>query len=480
MPHTPTGELDRFLDFLENGSEEAEELVDQLEQLPESEWDAWLEAHPEARSVHAFHFLLDDAEEEARRGSPDALALTRFVTRHAGSVTAPPEAKLALPHLGGRAWSTHARILGSAKRLDEALQAYRTAAAIYRAVPVMAEDLKEIEDEAFLAQMSWDVASLTNRAPADALRVAELATSMADALPSDEYSAVQLARLRAQAWKDRALPLRDLARYPEAFEALERAEQLLAPFAALAHERTVVRFARATTLQYAGRYDEAAELLAECSGAFELQGDAHRQLLCRIAEGSLLYRTGKNRESKKVWLELLPVARERDDALALAVIHNNLGHALTVLGELEAADEHLRQAVGRHEQLDRPLDVARAELARGRILIGQGHLEKGIAHLRDVRAQFLRQDVVEEAGLCGLDIVGAHLSLGEPEEAETLARQVIREFTAAGLNARAITALGSLSEAIAARRASAATVDNVRQFIRALHSDPEAEFRAIA
>ena len=65
MPPQQTGELGRFLDFLLNGREEAGELVDQLEQLPGTEWDAWLDAHPESCSAHAFNFLLDDAMTKA-------------------------------------------------------------------------------------------------------------------------------------------------------------------------------------------------------------------------------------------------------------------------------------------------------------------------------------------------------------------------------------------------------------------------------
>jgi hypothetical protein len=54
----------------------------------------------------------------------------------------------------------------------------------------------------------------------------------------------------------------------------------------------------------------------------------------------------------------------------------------------------------------------------------------------------------------------------------------VREFTAARLNARAITALGYLSEAIEARTASQTTVRNVGRFIQALRANPELEFVA--
>jgi hypothetical protein len=82
--------------------------------------------------------------------------------------------------------------------------------------------------------------------------------------------------------------------------------------------------------------------------------------------------------------------------------------------------------------------------------------------------------------LCGLDIVEAHLTQGAHIEAEAFAREIVREFTAARLNGRAITALGYLSEAIAARKASQSTVQNVRRFIRSLRANPELEFVASA
>ena len=136
--------------------------------------------------------------------------------------------------------------------------------------------------------------------------------------------------------------------------------------------------------------------------------------------------------------------------------------------------------VGDRHEVEQPVQVLRSELALGRILLKRGRVEPGIAHLRRVRAQFLEQELVEEAGLCGLEIVEADLGRGAAREAEALARQIVSDFIAARLNGRAVTAVGYLSEAIAARKASAVTVDDVRRFIHTLRSDPDAEFLATA
>jgi tetratricopeptide (TPR) repeat protein len=338
----------------------------------------------------------------------------------------------------------------------------------------------ELQNSGALDQLSREVVARVDRIPLESLAIAQLATTVADALSATAYPVVVLAQIRAQAWKDRGLALCYLARYADALAAFDRAEEVLRPFGTLAHDRAIVRLARATTLQDANRYDESVALLAECKEIFEDHGDTRRQLLCGIAEGAMLHRMGNYRQACAMYLDLIDIATEINDLGSLAGIHNNIGHSSIALGDYTTAQKHLDEAVALLKELGQPLRVARVELARGRMLIRKGDIERAISHLYGVREEFLAQNLVEEAGLCGLDIVEAQLSRGAAVEAEAFARQIVREFTAAQLNTRAITALGYLSEAIATRNASAATVQNVRHFIRALRSKPDSEFVATA
>jgi hypothetical protein len=84
--------------------------------------------------------------------------------------------------------------------------------------------------------------------------------------------------------------------------------------------------------------------------------------------------------------------------------------------------------------------------------------------------------MTEEAGLCGLEIVEGMLSLGNYSGAESLGRKIISEFTRAGFNKRAITALGYLQEAIASSKASRGLVRIVREYIVSLRTSPERDF----
>jgi len=325
------------------------------------------------------------------------------------------------------------------------------------------------------------VVSRVHRVPLESLAIATLATMIADALPQTFYPIVVLAQIRAQAWKDRGLALCYLARYADALAALDRAEEVLKPFGTLAHDRAIVHYARAITLQEANRFDESISVLSACKQVFEDHGDTRRQLLCGIAEAELLHRMGSYGEALNLYVGLLQQARELNDRGLLASIHNNMGYTSIELADYATAKFHLDHAIEILTALGQPLHVARAQLARGRMLVRKGDVEAGIAQLHSVRELFLKQNLVEEAGLCGLDIVEAYIARDASSiEAEAFARQIVREFTAAQLNTRAITALGYLSEAIAARKASAATVANVRRFIRTLRRQPDVEFVATA
>jgi hypothetical protein len=168
------------------------------------------------------------------------------------------------------------------------------------------------------------------------------------------------------------------------------------------------------------------------------------------------------------------------DKDSAACLNNVIGHCSVDLGDFDAAEAYLTRAVVLFNELGHSLQAAKAELGRGRMFIRSGRVDRGIAHLRGIRAQFLRGGLVEEGGVCGLEIVEGLLTRGDASDAVTLARQIIAEFTAASLSKRAISALGYLEEAITARRASTTTVAHVRDYILSLRTSPEREFVASA
>lgn len=323
-----------------------------------------------------------------------------------------------------------------------------------------------------------EVEARLDREPREALAIAELATQIAESIPAASYPAIVIAQVRAHAWKDRGQALCYLARHEQALEALDRADALLNAFGTLAHDLAVIRFVRATTLQEVNRFEESMQILSECRAVFRAHGDARRSLLCGIAEGCLLHRMKRFREARDAYASLLEAARELNDRRAETHLHHDIGYLCVELEDFSAAEHHLDRAVALSHTLDWPLQEARSEGVRGVLFSRRGDHRRAVVHLSNVRRTLLDHGLVEEAGVCALEIVNARLALGEPREAESLARKVILEFTTAGLNARAITALGYLSEAIAARTASVAMVGGVREYIVSLRKQPERDFVA--
>ena len=338
----------------------------------------------------------------------------------------------------------------------------------------------ELRTAGAVERLGREVEARLDREPREALAIAEVATAVADALRADAYPAVMLAQVRAHAWKDRGQALCYLARYEEALAALDRADGVLEVFGTLAHDLAIVRFVRATTLAETSRFDESMQLLRECRSVFRAHGDARRDLLCGIAEGSVLHRMKRFREARDAYLALLHVAQELSDTTSEAYLHHDIGYTSADLGDFSMAERHLDYAVEIFQRIEQPLNAARSEVVRGVLFARRGENRRAVGHITSIRKTFLAHGLVEEAGVFGLEIVQAMLALGQPREAETLAREIVGDFVAAKLNSRAICALGYLTEAIGQRTASAAMVGGVREYIVSLRKQPEREFVACA
>lgn len=335
---------------------------------------------------------------------------------------------------------------------------------------------EDLQSSGALERLGSAVTQALGRDPRHALAVAQLAVSVADSLPAGSYPPVVLAQLAAHALKDLAKAMLYLGRFDEALAALDVAERRVEPYGSLVHDLGIVWVVRATVLHEIERYDEAFALLAECKDIFRNHHDDKRLILCGISEGVLLHRMGRYREAREAYLLLLNATADSEDRDTVACLYNVIGHCSVDLGDFDSAETYLSRAIEMFHALNQPLQAAKAELGRGRMFVRSGDPIRGIAHLRPIRADFLRNSLVEEAGLCGLEIVEAHLVRGNAAEAEALARQIITEFTAASLNRRAINALGYLTEAIAARKASQQMVTHVREYIVSLRTSPEREF----
>jgi len=333
----------------------------------------------------------------------------------------------------------------------------------------------DLSNAGALDRLAKLVTEYLNRDTTYALSLAELAVAVAEEMPDNSYPKAVMAQLRAHALKDLGKVLRTIARHEDAIDALLRAELLLEVHHGLYQDVVLIRLHLAFTYQEVDRYTEAFALIRECKQVFADYGDSRMVLIAGVTEGALLHRLAKYREAREAYMLLMLSAHP--DLETEAALRKNIGLCCIELGDFVEAESNLLESARLYSnELGQPIEALRAQTGYGRLLIRMRQIERGIVQLKPIRRAFLRQGMPEEAGICALEIIEGLLTRNKPEDAERLARMVIAEFTRANLNNRAITALGYLTRAIGAKQASAPLVQNVREYILSLRTNPEREF----
>lgn len=338
----------------------------------------------------------------------------------------------------------------------------------------------ELQTNGALERLSREIDTALDRQPQDALPLSLLATTIADALPDDQYPAVVTAQIRAHAWKDRAQALTFNENHEEAFNAVSRAEKLLEPFGTLAHDRAIVDVTKGRILQHFERFDEALAAVASARKTFNQHGDSKRTLLCGITEGVIHYRLGNYDHARDLFQRLLMIEKVVGDEFSTASLHNNLACCLLELGEIREANVHFSTAIAGCNNAGRHVDGLRTQRASGRLFVARGRTEEGLVHLRAARSEFLRHGLLQEAGICALDIAVALYMTYQEREAEQMARTALTELRDAMVNTRLRTALEYLERELVAHDAGIDVVRHVRDYIVALQSDPSRDFVGIS
>jgi tetratricopeptide (TPR) repeat protein len=319
-----------------------------------------------------------------------------------------------------------------------------------------------------------------NRDARYSFALAELGVAIAESLSDHTYPAVVMAQLRAHALKDLGKVQRNLARNDRAIETFSRAIELLQDHLVLRQDLALVRLHLAYSYQEVDRFTEAFSIIRESKKVFAEHGDTRMVFIAGITEGALLQRLAKYREARETYMLLL--LSGNPDSESTAALRKNIGLCCIELGDYTEAESNLAESIRLYmKELGHPIEVFRAQTGYGWLLIRMGQIEQAIEDLKPIRRAFLGQAMPEEAGICALEIIEGYLTRKKHDAAERLARQVIQEFSRAKLNKRAITALGYLSRALAAKKASVPLVHNVRAYILSLPDEsgarvPEATY----
>jgi tetratricopeptide (TPR) repeat protein len=306
--------------------------------------------------------------------------------------------------------------------------------------------------------------------PANALQITALAIEVANALDVAEYPCDYVINLRAQACRDHAYVLSFMGRYPEALEFTEHSKRLFDQVPLPEYDLARLALVKASILRSIDRVEEALILIRNAGDTFLRFGDRARFLVARQTEASTLYRRGNVEAALALWKDVEAAGLQTDELESVRLAHN-IALCYSDLGRPEDAIQYIQRCIAEFEMLGVETERTRSRWLLGHALAACGKYQEAIPILRQTWREFEQLDIIAEAGLVALELAESLLVLGQSEEVPAICRDVIGQFTRAGMASRALTALSFLREAVAMGQASPSLVQHVSAFLRQLPAE---------
>jgi len=117
----------------------------------------------------------------------------------------------------------------------------------------------------------------------------------------------------------------------------------------------------------------------------------------QVILGSRLVKGGKWQEGLQLLLNSLTQLSTGDDPLAHANSLYQTGRAYEVMSDLDKARLYYRDALRLYDHLNDALGTTQSHAGLGKVLVSQGHLEKGVEQLAQAHEGYLRLQKVEQA-----------------------------------------------------------------------------------
>jgi len=311
---------------------------------------------------------------------------------------------------------------------------------------------------------------INHKTPANALQLTALAIEVANALDVAEYPCDYVIKLRAQAYREHAYVLSFIGRYPEALEFTDCSKRLFDQVPLPEYDLARLALVKASILRAIDRTEEALSLIRGAGDVFLRFGDQSRHLVARQFEASTLYRQGQVEGALTIWknVETANLAIDEHESVRLA---HNIALCYSDLGRPEDAIQYIQRCVAEFEMLGIETERTRSRWLLGHALAACGRYQDAIPIFRQTWREFEQLDIIAESGLVALELAEALLVVGQSDEVPSICRDVIGQFTRAGMASRALTALSFLREAIAMGQASPSLVNHVTAFLRKLPAE---------
>ena len=305
--------------------------------------------------------------------------------------------------------------------------------------------------------------------PLHARTLAEQAVLIAETIRDGAYPTSTLDEIRGTAWKDLANALRSLGSYPEALDALDRADRAFRRLPTPQLHCAIVELSRAIVYMKQDELAKAEPLAKSSAATFASLGQASRYIDAMLVFAMVLAKRGDHQQARQINLGLLAHAEATDDAILEARVSQNLGYSARALGELDEATIRHNRALALFTELKATMEVIRARWALALIVLARGRSEEAIRLLRGVMDDFLSEGVLMAAAMVALDLAKPLLAAGSSRRRRDVTRmcaRLTREFRAAGMITSAMTALAYFREALRDPNATTDALEETRRHVR--------------
>lgn len=314
--------------------------------------------------------------------------------------------------------------------------------------------------------------------PADAVELTALAVDIADHLDPATHRPQTVATLRGQAWRERAYALFYTGQFAEAEKAVATAERQFAACVVDGYELARVGIVRAVVERGLEHHRGSIEAATQSAHAFREFGDRSRSISAEVAHIQVLIGSGEFKSARSRLLKLEHVVRMTDDVAMHTMLLGNLGYCARGLGLNEEAMRYYEEAAILYEELGNRSESTRVRWNVASLLAAEGRIPQALSRFEAVRNEMNALGMTGAAAVIALEIAELHLTLGDFNAVEELCKVAIASFSTSGLahTAKALTALGLMSEAVRSRTATPHLVRKVRDYVRRLPEEPQLLF----
>lgn len=313
--------------------------------------------------------------------------------------------------------------------------------------------------------------ALGPRDPRKSIELAETAKTVAESLDETRYGSALTNDLRARAWAYLGNARRIQSDLRGASSAFDTARVLLSKGTGDVLERAKILDLQASLSAAFRDFVTAQRYLDETIRIYRSAGQDHLLGCALIAKASHLGEEGDADSAIDLLKQGLALVDPEVEPRRALVARHNLILFLHESGRHHQALALVPETKALHEALSNPVDLVRFRWLEGKISLEHGELEGAERAFDQVRQDFSRLEILNDAALASLDLAIVYLHQGRNKEVQQLATDVLGIFRALRIPRETVAALVVFQKAAEMERLGVSLVRELRAHLVEMKHD---------